>query len=250
MVQRSFSAGIELRMAEDNGAVLFMSADDGSLPGANGKEEELMAFRHAYEMDQYYPVIEKYTFRTLFVPVSMDEARAWRNFNRGGAVLSFFLSGGSKDLSGTLFWMRFEILYLKLSFFVPDIAGSLTKKEEALMDAIRSGLQDKLDQLLLQLPGAPGLLGRRAFVRLSTRSPKDAVDKVPRLHAELVACIAKELREQAINTFFCYHVALPRTGSCLLYAICRRRNSSRHSVEHSLSCRPFRPRRKLSISSC
>src|SRR5258708_6830519 len=61
------------------------------------------------------------------------------------------------------------------------------------MDALKRALQTALDGLL---NGLSSSALQRAFVRLSTRSPKDAVDKVPSRQEELVKLIAKELSVQ------------------------------------------------------
>lgn len=45
-----------------------------------------LANRRLFEIDQYYESIKDYTFRTTFVPIELDEARAWRKDLRGAKL--------------------------------------------------------------------------------------------------------------------------------------------------------------------
>lgn len=67
------------------GCTTLMTADDGSLPVQNVEEARLMMEeRHNFEIDRYYAQLRDYTFATRFVSVSVQQAEAWRKYNRGG----------------------------------------------------------------------------------------------------------------------------------------------------------------------
>ena len=101
---------------------------------------------HLPELHSYYHEIEPHTFKTTFVPVSVEAADAWRVGNRGGVL-------------------------------TPDQQQHLQT------------LKDVVDEHVTTT------FGGRCFIRLSTRSPKDAIDKVPALRAELVRYLRERLGE-------------------------------------------------------
>ncbi|KAL6063817.1 hypothetical protein QOT17_011313 [Balamuthia mandrillaris] len=114
-----------------NATAVFVPTDDGSLPCKPEELRQLLAERRQFELDQYYDHIQPHTFETRFVAFSLEEAKAWREYNRGAAELS--------------------------------------KEEEGLLAGLKARLEEAI-QLFVER-------GNAAFVRLSTRSPKDAVDK-------------------------------------------------------------------------
>ena len=130
----------------------MVAADDGSLPLRPGETVAgVLAQRHALELHSYYGAIAHLTFATRFVPVSMAAAEAWRVWNRGG-----------------------------------DVDALPAEKRDALC-----ALRVEVDACVREVArgGAGEGMGGRAFVRLSTRSPKDAVALVPRLREQLVAAL-------------------------------------------------------------
>lgn len=119
-------------MAAADGVYTVHTADDGSLPCSTEREALEMLQTHVdFSMDQYIDKIQPLTFRTTFVNVSVDEGRAWRDFNR---------------------------------------AVALTAEHQHAMNALSSLLESAIRQLNSH---------HGVFVRLSTRSPKDAIDKLP-----------------------------------------------------------------------
>ncbi|KAL6063814.1 hypothetical protein QOT17_011310 [Balamuthia mandrillaris] len=59
-----------------NATAVFIPTDDGSLPCKT---------RRQFELDQYYDHIQPHTFDTRIVAFSLEEAKAWREYNRGAA---------------------------------------------------------------------------------------------------------------------------------------------------------------------
>lgn len=49
---------------------MFIAADDGTLSGDKEERERKLAERRLFEIDQYYHLIEPYTFRTVFIDIS------------------------------------------------------------------------------------------------------------------------------------------------------------------------------------
>ncbi|KAL6058969.1 hypothetical protein QOT17_014497 [Balamuthia mandrillaris] len=118
-------------MEATNATAVFIPTDDGSLPCKPEELRQLLAERRQFELDQYYDHIQPHTFDTRFVAFSLEEAKAWREYNRGAAELS--------------------------------------KEEEGLLAGLKARLEEAIQVFVER--------GNAAFVRLSTRSPKDAVDK-------------------------------------------------------------------------
>lgn len=139
----------------------MVAADDGSLPLRPGETVAgVLAQRRALELHSYYGAIAHLTFATRFVPVSVAAAEAWRVWNRGGDVDA--LPAEQRD---ALCALRAEV-------------------DVCVREVARGGAREGAGE------GVGGGSGsERAFVRLSTRSPKDAVALVPRLREQLVAAL-------------------------------------------------------------
>ncbi len=157
-----------------DGATVFVSADDGTFAHIKTDEEKakLIAYRLQFELDQYYKYIEPHTFRTVFVSFSIDECRAWREWNRGGAAAAA-MSSEQKQ--------AFEAMRKRLG-------DSITAFQD---DSIRRAGKQPSDVSRADRP--------RVFVRLSTRSNKDCVDKLdPK--TVLIPALRKHIaRLRAIN---------------------------------------------------
>lgn len=54
----------------DSGFQVFVAADDGTLSGTKEEKEKKLAGRRLFEIDQYYHIIEKFTFKTAFIDIS------------------------------------------------------------------------------------------------------------------------------------------------------------------------------------
>lgn len=54
----------------DSGFQVFVAADDGTLSGTKEEKEKKLAERRLFEIDQYYHIIEKFTFKTAFIDIS------------------------------------------------------------------------------------------------------------------------------------------------------------------------------------
>lgn len=57
------------------GATIFVSAEDGTLPGPEEEHEEVMKYRQQFELHQYYSSIKEFTFETVFLPLTVEEVR-------------------------------------------------------------------------------------------------------------------------------------------------------------------------------
>ena len=137
-----------------DGATVFVSADDGTLPLRPGQTaREVLSQRRDLELHSYYSEIEHLTFQTRFVPVDVETARAWRVYNRG---------------------------------------GTLNPEDAQKMDSLRERISLQVKPFVDGADGHGTVTGR-AFVRLSTRSPKDAVDVVPALRVKLVNMLRQRL---------------------------------------------------------
>jgi hypothetical protein len=144
-----------------DGATVLVGADDGSLPLREGeKTADLLRERANFELDVYYPWLEPFTMQSKFVDVPYETAKAWRLFNRGAAL-------------------------------DPDSHGQISRVRDQVDAAIKTFR-----------PANPPLAESEhhmtwaAFVRLSTRSPKDAVDK---MDSKIVPLLREEL-ERASRT--------------------------------------------------
>ena len=124
------------------GATVLMTSDDGSLPLREGETvADLLAERARFELDAYYPWLAPCTMETRFVEVSPSVATAWRKHNRGTELAA-------------------------------EETASMARLRDSLDEAIRS-----FKPAVVAQASAPCDKMWGAFVRLSTRSPKDAVDK-------------------------------------------------------------------------
>jgi hypothetical protein len=133
----------------------LVTAEDGSLPG-NTYEEKLKILTewNQYNLDKYYDIIEPFTFKTIFVPISRKDAELLQLFNR----------------------------------------GKLEDKQE-----FNKNIVEPLSAAISKFP-------QGAFVRLSTRSPKDAVDKVLKFTTLLSKYIdnAQTLNDRYIGVKRCF----------------------------------------------
>ena len=144
-----------------DGAFLFRYADDGSLPLRPGETAaQVLAQRRDLELHEYYQDIESHTFATTFVPVDVATAEAWRIYNRGGA-----LSADEQQRMGTL---KAEV-------------------ERHIREVMTSGASHAV--------GA----SHGAFVRLSTRSPKDALENSPALRKRATDLLRERLRRANLD---------------------------------------------------
>jgi len=138
-----------LRMEEGergDGAIIFIQSDDGTLPCKEEDTESFLQYRRQFEMDQYYDKLSKYTFKTRFVQLEVEETKAWREYNRGGKLDSI---------------------------------------QEANLNSLKQKLENEISFFVKS--------GSNAFVRLSTRSPKDAADKIP---SKLIPLFVNQLKIQ------------------------------------------------------
>ena len=126
-------------MAEDNGeekgdgCYTVIMADDGSLPVKTDHEKQAMLKeRKLFEMDSYYRYIEQHTYKTEFVPVSFEQAKALKSYFRG---------------------------------INADENEHFVKLKQDMNEAI-----DRLKQAI----GTNEQNEHRFFIRMSSRSPKDA----------------------------------------------------------------------------
>jgi hypothetical protein len=148
-----------------DGATVLITADDGSLPVKPGESvEDILRERAPFELDVYYPWLAPFTMRTEFVSVSVDEVQVWRKWNRGATLFPTEL----KVMSG----LR-NRLDRAIKLFQPP--ADVLKQEQACHPLHRTW---------------------GAFVRLCTRSPKDAVDK---METQLLPRLALELDTLALN---------------------------------------------------
>lgn len=168
-------------MSDTDGATLMMMADDGSLPLRPGETAaSVFATRRQLELHSYYPSIADLTFSSRFVPVSPETAEAWRVENRGGRPspaqreLLDRLKEATADAIAQLLWRPSACC-------LSDPLGG---------DAGEGGAGGGGGGVT---HGNVARTNDKVFVRLSTRSPKDAVGASPRLRKELVAALRRRL---------------------------------------------------------
>jgi hypothetical protein len=77
-----------LRSERMAGATVLVTSDDGTLPCSGEDAKALLLYRKQFEIDQYYASIATHTFYTQFVDITIDEVKAWREYNRGQTALS------------------------------------------------------------------------------------------------------------------------------------------------------------------
>ena len=121
------------------------TVDDGRLVGGI----ETLKNREAYEVHSWYPYLEELTVRTTFMPFSLEEALAWRKV----------YIGQEEKMSST------EI----------KAYTRLTTRLKHTFDTFKQ-THPLVNQTNSQAEGG-------YFVRLSTRSPKDAPENLPRARA-------------------------------------------------------------------
>ena len=144
-----------------DGAFLFRYADDGSLPLRPGETAaQVLAQRRDLELHEYYQDIESHTFATTFVPVDVATAEAWRIYNRGGA---------------------------------------LSADEQQRMETLKAEVERHIREVMTL--GASHAVGAShgAFVRLSTRSPKDALENSPALRKRATDLLRERLRRANLD---------------------------------------------------
>ena len=144
-----------------DGAFLFRYADDGSLPLRPGETAaQVLAQRRDLELHEYYQDIESHTFATTFVPVDVATAEAWRIYNRGGA---------------------------------------LSADEQQRMTTLKAEVERHIREVMTS--GASHAVGAShgAFVRLSTRSPKDALENSPALRKRATDLLRERLRRANLD---------------------------------------------------
>jgi hypothetical protein len=129
-------------------ASVVFNVDDGTLSGGI----ETLQSRELYEMHNYYEYLGDLTMPTSFVPISLEEARAWRQ-----------LYSGHEDLQTEAQRKTYQNFYDRLAAAIDTLTSSSA--------------------------------GGGVFVRLSTRSPKDAPPLLPR--DQLIAALCAELTQLA-----------------------------------------------------
>jgi hypothetical protein len=120
-------------------------------------------YREQFGVDKWYDGLEEHTFRTIFVPLSLEEGNA-------------------------LLWSQRE--HAKTELKTSKIYKNDTKDMEAKYKALLQSLERRIDEAAKQFPGG-------FFIKLNTRSPKDAPiyqfrqqemkDRLVRSYAELRA---------------------------------------------------------------
>eukprot|EP00007_Cunea_sp_BSH-02190019_P000529 CAMPEP_0174238740 /NCGR_PEP_ID=MMETSP0417-20130205/12287_1 /TAXON_ID=242541 /ORGANISM="Mayorella sp, Strain BSH-02190019" /LENGTH=384 /DNA_ID=CAMNT_0015317615 /DNA_START=15 /DNA_END=1165 /DNA_ORIENTATION=- len=140
---------------------MLMSADDGSLPGGLGRGgdgdaeavSKLLSDRRRFELDRYYPRLMADGETPLTVP-------------------SRFLN------------IAPSLAVVLQSHFA---GRAISSEDEEILAAFLKEVNGAVEEMKERSPT------KQAFVRLSTRSPKDAVDKGP-LIPRTVSLLAEELR--------------------------------------------------------
>ena len=132
-------------MAEEekggDGVYTMIAADDGSLPVKTDEAKQAMLKqRKMFEMDSYYKYIENHTYRTEFVSITFDQANALKLYLRGIDLTEEKYSNQQKE---------FENLEQNIKNAINKLKNDINDEKE----------------------------GTKFFVRMSTRSPKDACDK-------------------------------------------------------------------------
>lgn len=116
-------------------------------------------------MDEYYEAVEALTFRTVFLPVSIDEV---------SALIRFFSN-----------------------------PNSLSKEQGAIIQQIRGTLNQTIEEM-----------GGDAFVKLASRSPKDAADKLPQVILPILREQLKLFPPTANGEFLAMRYALLLSMKC------------------------------------
>ena len=130
----------------------LLSVDTGEIPGKTDKEQiETLKSWYSCNLDEYYNDIRDYTFRSDFIDITADDAKLWLQYNRRKLVTN-----------------------KEIQIFDDHIKKPLQK---AILQYCTNSSSNQTNNKLTN--GRYSGTGGGAFVRLSTRSPKDAVDKPP-----------------------------------------------------------------------
>lgn len=151
-----------------DGVYTVIVADDGALPAKTDEAKQAMLRqRKMFEIDSYYPFIKDHTYKTEFVPITFDEAKMLRLFLRGA------------DLNESPFVGHYvNALYKKMDIAISNLKNSelddadIDSKENDELVLIDGKSKSSHQNNILD-PEVPD----EFFIRLSTRSPKDAADK-------------------------------------------------------------------------
>ncbi|ETO11958.1 hypothetical protein RFI_25418 [Reticulomyxa filosa] len=143
------------------GVYTMYYADDGTFPTeSEEKAKEMLLQRREVEMHNYYEYIKPFTYPTEFVYITMDEAEALRQYFRQGKV-------DEQDES--------TLHFKKLKEKITDALKQLEAKDEKQVDNKEQNEKENENKYSKK----ENINHGKYFIRLSTRSPKDAVDKPP-----------------------------------------------------------------------
>ncbi len=154
---------------------MVFTADDGSIPAETEKEKQaILIERQQFEMHSYYPYIKQYTPLTQFIPITFEQTQALRVYFRTGKVQK-----------------PAEFDSLNPENKEKEISDEKGKEKEgenvdlfSAFDEFKSNIQKAIDEMSStnenkEEEKGGGEKENKFFIRLSTRSPKDAVDKPP-----------------------------------------------------------------------
>eukprot|EP01084_Bolivina_argentea_P032962 60997_1 len=134
----------EQQKTKHDGVYTMIAADDGSLPVKSIEAKQAMLKqRKMFEMDSYYKYIINHTYKTEFISVTFEEAQSLKLFFRGINLDEHKYSNEKT---------HFLNLKNKMQNAINNLANQINDDE-------------KTDN------------NNKFFIRMSTRSPKDACDK-------------------------------------------------------------------------
>ena len=173
--------GVKLRSAplcphrdEDAGAATLTAS--ATLAAALQTEREHNARLRSVDLESWYDSISDQTFKTIFLPLAPNEARCIaQEYHR---KITRAASGATQDISSYVHDTEDDTCLLQLHARISDALAALGGHGEcqALRGAwCRCGFRATLCILLLPSSPSPTLCpSSAAFVKLSSRSPKDS----------------------------------------------------------------------------
>eukprot|EP00485_Elphidium_margaritaceum_P021288 CAMPEP_0202718600 /NCGR_PEP_ID=MMETSP1385-20130828/123716_1 /ASSEMBLY_ACC=CAM_ASM_000861 /TAXON_ID=933848 /ORGANISM="Elphidium margaritaceum" /LENGTH=295 /DNA_ID=CAMNT_0049381403 /DNA_START=10 /DNA_END=893 /DNA_ORIENTATION=+ len=154
-----------------DGVYSVIAADDGSLPAKTDEDKQAMLKqRKLFEMDSYFQYIEHHTYQTRFIPITISQAHS-----------------------------------LKLYFSGKDLSLAQYKEQKSELEQLKTNIQSGIDALRSELEQQNNDVKNddselAFFVRLSSRSPKDACDK-PLFRRKLLELMRRRFIDPATGAF-------------------------------------------------
>eukprot|EP01089_Gocevia_fonbrunei_P015536 TRINITY_DN4566_c0_g1_i1.p1 TRINITY_DN4566_c0_g1~~TRINITY_DN4566_c0_g1_i1.p1 ORF type:complete len:249 (+),score=45.03 TRINITY_DN4566_c0_g1_i1:103-747(+) len=168
-----------------------------------------LEYDRMFMVDYWYPYIASETFNTSFITLNSDEAKAMYDY-RENQLKSLEKRDKTK---GTLFWDLDGFFDEMTTEQYPFNIKYLNKQAQDTQISLLKSIETALDSAI-----KPYLKSGGAFIRLSTRSPKDAVLKTKYIRTLIVEELenyprtpSQSLESQELSDLYAFTSALSKS---------------------------------------